>query len=138
AAGFTLARGMSADVYFNIGLVTIIGLAAKNGILIVEFAVKEEEQGRDRIEAVVDAARQRFRPILLTSVTFVLGMMPLVFASGAGAASRQAVGTSVMGSMLTAAIVGVFFTPLFYVVVRKWLGRRAGGERVESRDEQGE
>jgi len=124
AAGFTLARGMSADVYFNIGLVTIIGLAAKNGILIVEFAVKEEEQGRDRIEAVVDAARQRFRPILLTSVTFVLGMMPLVFASGAGAASRQAVGTSVMGSMLTATIFGVFFTPLFYVVIRKWFGRR--------------
>ncbi|MBV7486070.1 multidrug efflux RND transporter permease subunit [Bordetella sp. BOR01] len=124
AAGFTLARGMSADVYFNIGLVTIIGLAAKNGILIVEFAIKEEERGRDRLEAVVDAARQRLRPIVMTSLTFVLGMLPLVFAAGAGAASRQAVGTSVMGSMLTATIFGVFFTPLFYVVVRKWFGGR--------------
>ncbi|MBO9353769.1 multidrug efflux RND transporter permease subunit [Bordetella petrii] len=126
AAGFTLVRGMSADVYFNIGLVTIIGLAAKNGILIVEFAIKEEAQGRDRLEAVVDAARQRLRPIVMTSLTFVLGMLPLVFASGAGAASQRAVGTSVMGSMLTATIFGVFFTPLFYVVVRQWFGPRAG------------
>src|SRR5690606_28765640 len=133
AAGFTLARGMSADVYFNIGLVTIIGLAAKNGILIVEFALKEEAQGRDRLEAVVDAARQRLRPIVMTSLTFVLGMLPLVFASGAGAASRQAVGTSVMGSMLIATVFGVFFTPLFYVVARNWLGRRAASnQRVET------
>ncbi|WAI83953.1 MULTISPECIES: multidrug efflux RND transporter permease subunit [Achromobacter] len=125
AAAFTLARGMSADIYFNIGLVTIIGLAAKNGILIVEFALKEEQAGRPRDEAVLDAARQRLRPIIMTSVTFVLGMLPLVFATGAGAASRQAVGTSVMGSMLTATIFGVFFTPLFYVATRKWLGRRS-------------
>ncbi|OWT80241.1 MULTISPECIES: multidrug efflux RND transporter permease subunit [unclassified Achromobacter] len=123
AAAFTLLRGMAADIYFNIGLVTIIGLAAKNGILIVEFALKEEEAGRDRAEAVLDAARQRLRPIIMTSLTFVLGMMPLVLATGAGAASRQAVGTSVMGSMLTATLFGVFFTPLFYVVVRNWLGR---------------
>jgi multidrug efflux pump len=123
AAAFTLARGMSADVYFNIGLVTIIGLAAKNGILIVEFALKEEQSGRDREEAILDAARQRLRPIIMTSLTFILGMMPLVFATGAGAASRQAVGTSVMGSMLAATVFGVFYTPLFYVVTRKWLGR---------------
>ncbi|WP_233236965.1 multidrug efflux RND transporter permease subunit [Bordetella sp. LUAb4] len=123
AAAFTLSRGMAADIYFNIGLVTIIGLAAKNGILIVEFALKEEEAGRERVEAVLDAARQRLRPIIMTSLTFVLGMMPLVLATGAGAASRQAVGTSVMGSMLTATLFGVFFTPLFYVVVRNWLGR---------------
>ncbi|ALM82861.1 multidrug efflux RND transporter permease subunit [Bordetella sp. N] len=122
AAAFTLLRGLSADVYFNIGLVTIIGLAAKNGILIVEFALKEEEAGREREAAVLDAARQRLRPIIMTSLTFVLGMMPLVLATGAGAASRQAVGTSVMGSMLTATLFGVFFTPLFYVVVRGWLG----------------
>jgi len=125
AAAFTLARGMAADIYFNIGLVTIIGLAAKNGILIVEFALKEEQAGRPREEAVLDAARQRLRPIIMTSVTFVLGMLPLVFATGAGAASRQAVGTSVMGSMITATIFGVFFTPLFYVATRKWLGRRS-------------
>ncbi|MBO1113817.1 multidrug efflux RND transporter permease subunit [Bordetella petrii] len=137
AAGFTLARGMSADVYFNIGLVTIIGLAAKNGILIVEFAIKEEAQGRGRIEAVVDAARQRLRPIVMTSLTFVLGMLPLVFASGAGVASRRAVGTSVMGSMLTATIFGVFFTPLFYVVVRQWTGRRARPDQPQAADEPG-
>lgn len=124
AAAFTLARGMSADIYFNIGLVTIIGLAAKNGILIVEFALKEEQAGRPREAAVLDAARQRLRPIIMTSITFVLGMLPLVFASGAGAASRQAVGTSVMGSMITATLFGVFFTPLFYVATRQWLGRR--------------
>ncbi len=124
AAAFTLGRGMSADIYFNIGLVTIIGLAAKNGILIVEFALKEELEGRDRKEAVVDAARQRLRPIVMTSVTFVLGMLPLVLATGAGAASRQAVGTSVMGSMLTATLFGVFFTPLFYMVARRWSGPR--------------
>jgi len=124
AAAFTLGRGMSADIYFNIGLVTIIGLAAKNGILIVEFALKEELEGRDRKEAVVDAARQRLRPIIMTSVTFVLGMLPLVLATGAGAASRQAVGTSVMGSMLTATLFGVFFTPLFYMVARRWSGPR--------------
>src|SRR5690606_16878739 len=111
--------------YFNIGLVTIIGLAAKNGILIVEFALKEEARGRDRLDAVVEAARQRLRPILMTSLTFVLGMLPLVFASGAGAASQRAVGTSVMGSMLTATIFGVFFTPLFYVVIRNRFGGRA-------------
>ncbi|MCD0503372.1 multidrug efflux RND transporter permease subunit, partial [Bordetella petrii] len=127
AAAFTLARGMSADIYFNIGLVTIIGLAAKNGILIVEFALKEEQAGRDRHEAVLDAARQRLRPILMTSLTFVLGMLPLVLATGAGAASRRAVGTSVMGSMLTATLFGVFFTPLLYVVCRKWFSRRPRG-----------
>ena len=125
AAAFTLGRGMSADIYFNIGLVTIIGLAAKNGILIVEFALKEELAGRDRKEAVLDAASQRLRPIIMTSLTFVLGMLPLVFATGAGAASRRAVGTSVMGSMLTATLFGVFFTPLFYMVARRWSGRTA-------------
>jgi multidrug efflux pump len=119
-----MARGMSADVYFNIGLVTIIGLAAKNAILIVEFAIKQEAEGKDPITAVKNGAQQRLRPILMTSITFVLGMMPLVLATGAGAASRRAVGTGVMGSMLTATFFGIFFTPLFYVVARQWLSRR--------------
>lgn len=119
----TMARGLSADVYFNVGLITIIGLAAKNAILIVEFAIKEESEGKDAATAAKNGARQRLRPILMTSVTFVLGMMPLVLATGAGAASRQAVGTGVMGSMLAATFFGVFFTPLFYVAARRWLSR---------------
>jgi multidrug efflux pump len=135
---FTMARGMSADVYFNIGLITIIGLAAKNGILIVEFAMKEEATGTDPVTAAKDGARQRLRPILMTSVTFVLGMVPLVIATGAGAASRQAVGTGVMGSMLAATFLGIFFTPLFYVSARRWLSRKkkhaepAPEERVDA------
>jgi multidrug efflux pump len=120
----TMLRGLSADVYFNIGLVTIIGLAAKNAILIVEFAIKEEAEGKDALAAAKDGAQQRLRPILMTSLTFVLGMLPLVLATGAGAASRRAVGTGVMGSMLTATLFGIFFTPLFYVAARRWLSRR--------------
>ncbi|MBC8747177.1 MULTISPECIES: multidrug efflux RND transporter permease subunit [Paraburkholderia] len=119
----TMLRGLSADVYFNIGLVTIIGLAAKNAILIVEFAIKEESEGKNALAAAKSGAQQRLRPILMTSVTFVLGMLPLVLATGAGAASRRAVGTGVMGSMLTATLFGVFFTPLFYVAARRWLSR---------------
>ncbi|WP_018438027.1 multidrug efflux RND transporter permease subunit [Paraburkholderia atlantica] len=120
----TMLRGLSADVYFNIGLVTIIGLAAKNAILIVEFAIKEEAEGKDALAAAKNGAQQRLRPILMTSVTFVLGMLPLVLATGAGAASRRAVGTGVMGSMLTATMFGIFFTPLFYVAARRWLSRK--------------
>jgi multidrug efflux pump len=119
---FTMARGMSADIYFNVGLVTIIGLAVKNAILIVQFAIEEEARGAATLTATRQAARQRLRPILMTSLTFVIGMIPLVVASGAGAASRQAVGTGVMGSMLTATIFGIFFTPLFFVAARRWLG----------------
>lgn len=135
---FTMARGMSADVYFNIGLITIIGLAAKNAILIVEFAIGEEAAGKDPATAVLDGARQRLRPILMTSITFVLGMLPLVLATGAGAASRRAVGTGVMGSMVTATLFGIFFTPLFYVTVRRWLGakkRRMDDENADEDDQ---
>jgi multidrug efflux pump len=134
AVVLTMLRGLSADVYFNIGLVTIIGLAAKNAILIVEFAIKEESEGSDAITAAKNGAQQRLRPILMTSVTFVLGMMPLVLAAGAGAASRRAVGTGVMGSMLTATLFGVFFTPLFYVAARRWLSRKKRKSDVDDQD----
>ena len=134
----TMLRGLSADVYFNIGLITIIGLAAKNAILIVEFAIKEESEGQDAASAARNGARQRLRPILMTSVTFVLGMMPLVLATGAGAASRRAVGTGVMGSMLTATFFGIFFTPLFYVAARRWLSRKPRAERAEDSGGPGE
>jgi len=126
---FTMLRGLSADVYFNIGLITIIGLAAKNAILIVEFAIDDEEhqkgEGLEKVrDATLEAARQRLRPILMTSLAFILGMLPLVIASGAGAASRHAVGTGVMGGMIAATVFGIFFTPLFYLASRKWLSRR--------------
>jgi len=115
---------MSADVYFNVGLVTIIGLAAKNAILIVQFGLDEEARGVPADEAILSAAHQRLRPILMTSLTFIVGMFPLVFAAGAGAASRQAVGTGVLGSMLTATAFGIFYTPLFYFVLRRRAARR--------------
>ena len=117
---FTSLRGLSADVYFNVGLITIIGLAAKNAILIVEFAIDDEKGGKKSVhDATIEASKQRLRPILMTSLAFILGMVPLVIASGAGAASRHAVGTGVMGGMITATILGIFFTPVFYVAARK-------------------
>lgn len=120
---FTMLRGLSADVYFNIGLITIIGLAAKNAILVVEFAIDDEVGDRTPLQATLEAARQRLRPILMTSLAFILGMVPLVIAGGAGAASRHAVGTGVMGGMIAATAFGIFFTPLFYFAARKWLAR---------------
>ncbi|MCP9221260.1 multidrug efflux RND transporter permease subunit [Erythrobacter sp. LQ02-29] len=119
----SMLRGLSADVYFNVGLITIIGLAAKNAILIVEFAIEEEEQGKSPIEAVKEGARLRLRPIIMTSLAFILGMVPLVLASGAGAASRIAVGTGVMGGMITATAIGIFVIPLLYLLVRRHLSR---------------
>jgi multidrug efflux pump len=131
---FTFARGLSADIYFNVGLITIIGLAAKNAILIVEFAI-EEERRRPIIEATSEAARQRLRPILMTSLAFILGMLPLVVASGAGAASRRAVGTGVMGGMIAATAFGIFFTPVFYYAARRWLSRNTDHEAEDAQEE---
>jgi multidrug efflux pump len=121
---FGLARGMAMDVYFNIGIITIIGLSAKNAILIVEFAKELEEQGRSLTEATLEAARLRFRPILMTSLAFILGVLPLVISTGAGAAGRNALGTGVMGGMIAATALGLFFIPLFFVVIRSLLTRR--------------
>jgi len=121
---FSMVRGLSADVYFNVGLITIIGLAAKNAILIVEFAIEEEESGMSIIDAVKAAARLRLRPIIMTSLAFILGMVPLVIASGAGAASRIAVGTGVMGGMIAATAIGIFIIPILYLTVRKYLSRQ--------------
>jgi len=120
----TMLRGFSADVYFNVGLVTIIGLSAKNAILIVEFAIEAEAEGKNAWEATMEAVKLRLRPIIMTSLAFILAMVPLVIATGAGAASRRAVGTGVMGGMIAATILGIFFIPLFYVAVRKWMTRR--------------
>ena len=120
---FSIARGLSADVYFNVGLITIIGLAAKNAILIVEFAIEEEAQGKSTFDATMSAVKLRLRPIIMTSLAFILGMLPLVVATGASAASRIAVGTGVVGGMIVATLLGIFFIPLFYLSVRRWLSR---------------
>ena len=121
---FAMIRDLPADVYFNVGLVTIIGLSAKNAILIVEFAIEEEGHGKNLTDAVMNAVRLRFRPILMTSLTFILGMLPLVLSTGAGAAGRVAVGTGVMGGMIVATLLGLFYIPLFYLSVRRWLTKR--------------
>jgi multidrug efflux pump len=118
-------RGFENDIYFQIGLVTLIGLSAKNAILIVEFANKRYEAGRPLIEAAVEGARLRFRPIIMTSMAFIFGMVPLVIARGAGAASRQSIGTGVMGGMFAATFLAIFFVPLFYVLIQKLTRPRA-------------
>ena len=116
--------GMSNDVYFKVGLVTIIGLAAKNAILIVEFAKSLREQGQSLLDATLTAAKLRFRPIVMTSLAFILGVVPLVIASGAGAASQRSLGTGVIGGMLGATILGVLFVPIFFVWVMSLFKRR--------------
>lgn len=136
---FSMLRGLSADVYFNVGLITIIGLAAKNAILIVEFAIEEEEQGKSIVDAVREAARLRLRPIVMTSLAFILGMVPLVISTGAGAASRIAVGTGVMGGMIAATAIGVFMIPILYLVVRRYFSRhrpQAAGHMNEATHEE--
>lgn len=112
-------RGMPNDVYFKVGLVVIIGLSAKNAILIIEFARDLQERGYSLFEATLEACRLRFRPILMTSIAFILGVLPLVISTGAGANGRQAIGTSVMGGMIAATVLAVFLVPVFFVVVRR-------------------
>jgi multidrug efflux pump len=119
---FCLSFGVPNDIYFKIGLVTVIGLAAKNAILIVEFAVEGQQGGMTLRDAVLTAARLRLRPILMTSMAFILGVFPLVISSGAGAASRHEIGTGVIGGMLFATFFGLLLIPVFYVVVRRLLG----------------
>ncbi len=124
-------RGMDVNVYTQIGLVLLIALSSKNAILIVEFAKQQSEQGKSPVDAAVEASRLRFRPILMTAFSFILGIIPLVIASGAGAESRKALGTAVFGGMLAATFFGVFLVPVLYVVVRRtsdWLpGNRVQG-----------
>jgi len=112
-------RGLQNDVFLQIGLLTTMGLAAKNAILMIEFAEQEEKKGARVIDAAMRAARIRLRPILMTSFAFIFGVLPLALASGAGANSRIAIGTSVIGGMLTATLLAVFYIPLFFVIVRR-------------------
>jgi len=107
-------RGYSNDVYFQIGLVTLLGLAAKNAILIVQFAELKEREGLSAAASALEAARLRFRPILMTSLAFIFGVMPLAFSTGAGAGARRSVGTGVMGGMMAATFLAIFFVPMFF------------------------
>ena len=122
-------RGISNDVYFNIGLVTLIALAAKNAILIVEFAIIKRDEGLSVEEAAIHAAKLRFRAILMTSLTFILGVVPLLISQGAGAAGRHSVGTGVFGGMIAATILAVFLVPLFY----KLIDRAPSKKEIEER-----
>ncbi|MCW2479264.1 multidrug efflux RND transporter permease AcrD [Candidatus Symbiopectobacterium sp. NZEC135] len=115
----TWARGLENDVYFQVGLLTVIGLSAKNAILIVEFANDMNHKGVDIIKATLEASRQRLRPILMTSLAFVFGVLPMATSTGAGSASQHAVGTGVIGGMVAATVLAIFFVPLFFVVVRR-------------------
>jgi multidrug efflux pump len=144
--GVTLAaslRGLENDVYFKVGLITIIGLSAKNAVLIIEFAKDLHAKGQGLVEAVLTAVHLRFRPILMTSMAFILGVLPLALASGAGSASQRAIGTGVLGGMLSATVLAVFFVPVFFVVVRRIFKgserqrRRFAHEQPEGEEAQG-
>jgi multidrug efflux pump len=131
-------RGLYNDVYFQVGLLTTMGLSAKNAILIVEFAEAAEKQGRSWVDAALEGARLRLRPIIMTSLSFMAGVFPLAIAVGAGAKSRVAIGTAVIGGMLTATGLAIFFVPMFFVLVRRMFHRRRAAEQPGSgADEQG-
>jgi len=119
ALGLLWLRGMSVDVFAQIGFVLLIGLSAKNAILIVEFAKRRREAGLSIVEAATEAARLRLRPILMTAFAFIFGALPLMFTSGAGAASRESIGTTVVGGMLAATLLSLGFVPVFYAVIER-------------------
>ncbi|MCG8439722.1 MAG: efflux RND transporter permease subunit [Pseudomonadales bacterium] len=125
-------RGLDNDVFFQVGLLTTIGLSAKNAILIAEFALELEQKGEHLLKATLEAVRMRLRPILMTSLAFMLGVTPLMISTGAGAGARNAIGTGVFGGMLTATVLAIFFIPLFYVAVRKLSGVPLNGKSKKS------
>jgi len=127
-------RGMNNDIYFQIGLVTLIGLSAKNAILLVDFANHRYHAGMPAADAALEAAKLRFRPIIMTSMAFIMGVTPLVFAAGAGAASRKSIGTGVFGGMLAATFLAIFFIPMLFVLIRT-LTQRGPGQRIEQASE---
>jgi hydrophobic/amphiphilic exporter-1 (mainly G- bacteria), HAE1 family len=131
---FISMRGLVDDVYVQIGLVMLIGLSAKNSILIVEFAEHRLEQGRSVANAAIEAAELRLRPILMTSFAFVLGVLPLYFATGAGKLGRHSVGTAIVGGMLFSTILNLFFIPVLYVIVKGLLVSFTAKKEAETRE----
>src|SRR5919108_124133 len=127
-AGIALA-GMDINIFVQVGFVVLVGLAAKNAILIVEFARDRQEEGASRFEAAVEAARVRLRPIVMTSFAFILGVFPLVIAQGAGAEMRRTLGTAVFAGMIGVTLFGIFLTPVFFYVIRRVAGQRSTSER---------
>lgn len=134
----TRFTGLSNDVYFQVGLLTTVGLAAKNAILIVEFAKHLQEQGNSLVDATLTAVRQRLRPILMTSLAFMFGVLPLALSTGAGSAGRQAIGTGVLGGMFSATVLGIFFVPLFFVMIRRRFSRVPQAQASTTTDRTGE
>ena len=133
AASAGLLRGLSNDVYFQVGLLTTVGLASKNAILIVEFATQLQERGHSIFDATLEAVRLRLRPILMTSLAFGFGVLPLALGTGAGAGGRNAIGTAVLGGMVFSTTLGIFFVPVFFLVIRSWFaGRSRSGEALET------
>nr|HPI57792.1 efflux RND transporter permease subunit [Syntrophales bacterium] len=122
------ARGLHNDVYFQIGMLTTLGLTTKNAILIVQFAKAGVEQGMGVVEATVEGARLRFRPIIMTSLAFGFGVLPLAVATGAGAGAMNAIGTGVLGGMVTATVLVIIFAPLFYVLIEMFFGKGRKGK----------
>jgi len=130
AIGGVWLRGQDNNLFTQIGLVVLIGLAAKNAILIVEFARQRQDAGQDRFQAAVEASRLRLRPILMTSFAFILGVLPLVLGSGAGAGAQHALGNAVVGGMLSGTVLAIFFVPLFFVVVLRLFKRKPAEARA--------
>jgi HAE1 family hydrophobic/amphiphilic exporter-1 len=127
-------RGLHNDVYFQIGLLTTLGLTTKNAILIVQFAKAGLEQGMGLIDATLEGAKLRFRPIIMTSLAFGFGVLPLALAGGAGAGAQKAIGTGVLGGVVTATVLVVIFAPLFYVLIEKLFGKQRKREAANSRE----
>jgi multidrug efflux pump subunit AcrB len=125
-----MLRGQDNNILTQIGLVVLVGLAAKNAILIVEFARRRREEGLSIVDAAMEAARLRLRPILMTAFAFILGVLPLMFSTGAGAASRQSIGTTVFGGMVAATILSLVFVPVFYAVIEQLRERGSKSEPV--------
>jgi len=124
----------SPGIYFQIGLLTLVGLSAKNAILIVEFCVALRREGKGIVESAVEASKLRFRPIVMTSLAFILGVVPLAIATGAGAAGRRSIGTGVIGGMLAATFLAIFFVPLFFVLMQQATEFFAGRRAVDAGD----